>query len=88
MFKKSSKKPTMDRGNKNKKLTWLKILLNNRLERMKANPPPLGLTSLCELLWLGISGIIFLKGLIKNLVNIQLNKILKNRIKNIFKIWY
>ena len=88
MLIKSSINPAKDKGNKNKKLIWSKIELVMKLVRINVNPPPLGLIFLWELLWLGISGIIFLKGLIKKMVNNQLNSVLKIRIKEIFKIWF
>ena len=71
---------------KDKKLTWLKILLVIRLVRINDNPPPLGLVKVWELLWFGISGIIVLNGLMNNLVNNQLKIKLINIIKYIFKI--
>ena len=53
---------------------------------INANPPPLGFNLLWELLLLGMSGINFLNGLIKNLVRDKLKIKLKVRIRNIFKI--
>ena len=76
----------MLKGIKNKKFSWLNILLVIKLEIIKDNPPPLGLIILCELLWLGISGIIILKGFIINLVVNQLKIKLQIKIKEIFKI--
>ena len=78
----------MLKGIKNKKFSWLNILLVIKLEIIKDNPPPLGLIMLCALLLLGMSGIIFIKGLINNLLNDQLKIKLEIRIKNIFKIKY
>ena len=78
IFKKSSVNPVKLKGIKDKKLTWLKILLVIRLVSKKDNPPPRGFIKLWELLWFGISGIIFLNGLIKNLVNVQLKKKISN----------
>ena len=86
IFKKSSTNPVRLRGINDKKLTWLKILLVIRLVRINDNPPPRGLINLWELLWFGMSGIIFLKGLIINLVNDQLKIKLESSIINIFKI--
>ena len=57
-----------------------------RFARINDKPPPLGFIILWELLWLGISGINFLKGFINNLVNDQLKIKLKNIMRGIFKI--
>ncbi len=86
ILKKSSAKPVKLKGIRDKKLTWLKILLVIRLVSKKDNPPPRGFIKLCELLWFGISGIIFLNGLIENLVNVQLKIKLVINIRAIFKI--
>ena len=77
----------MLKGIKNKKFSWVNILLVIKLEIIKDNPPPLGLIILWELLVLGMSGINFLKGLIKNFVNEKLKIKFKIRIREIFKIW-
>ena len=83
---KSSIKPIRERGKSNEKLFCPKINEEIKLEDTNANPPPLGFNKECELLSFGISGIIFVKGFIINLVKYQLRRELIKKIKTISKI--
>ena len=49
------------------------------IDKINPNPPPLGTIFLWELLWLGISGIYFVNGIIKAFVKIKLNEMLKKK---------